>query len=103
MLNNPKVLIFDDDAPPTETYPLLGSALARTAGIYRDPHYASGLMEASSSPLVPPRPIIKGSELAPVLVDRLRIQVVKGGKVTGSTIPIAKLGIMLQAVRIFTH
>jgi hypothetical protein len=80
-------LVLDEDRPACETYQALGQALAATGDIYRTSAHAGGLILASPTPGIDPRPIRTGKELAAVVVDRLRVRVLKGGKSKGSVPP----------------
>lgn len=94
-LTEPQLLIWDADAPPVENYVALGIALAASGDLFRMPAHAAGLLLASSNPNVPPTPIQKGSQLAPVIADRLRLLVVKDGKPKGGRLPATELTTLL--------
>jgi len=79
----------------TRNYRLLGQRLAATGGLYRNRTTGHGLLQ-----ILPDRShrlISKGPQLAPLLVDRIQMTVVKEGKVV-SELPAANhLNTMLQS------
>jgi hypothetical protein len=88
-------LIWDEDDHAAENYEALGKQLATCGDIYRSAVYGNGLLLVL--PDGKPVPISKGAELHPVIVDRLRVLVVKDGKSKGSTIPAVHLNAMLRS------
>ena len=76
-----------------DNYKALGDRLANCNDLFRRPGYASGLLLLleDGKHVV----ISKGAELAPVIVDRVRVEVWKGGKKKGSKIAAAHLNTML--------
>lgn len=82
-LKNTEEFDWYEDKPAVENYANLGEKLAAGGDLYRNTAYAGGLLLASSSKNVPPRPILDGKSLAAVIVDRLRIAVKSGGKIKG--------------------
>jgi hypothetical protein len=95
VLAAPDVFIWSEDKAAIDNYVAFGQRLAAVGDLYRRPQYAGGLLLAI--PGLPPIPILKGSTLAPVIADRVRIQVVKDGKPRGSRIPSAHLETMLSS------
>ena len=87
------VLHWDEDDQAADNYRKLGERLAQFSDLYRRPGYASGLLLLleDGKHVV----IAKGAELAPVIVDRVRVEVWKGGKKRGSRIAAAHLHTML--------
>jgi hypothetical protein len=87
------LLIFDEDDQAAENYRSLGQRLSQFNDLYRRSGYASGLLlllEGGKHVVIG-----KGSDLAPVIVDRVRVSVMKGGKPKGSRINAAHLNTML--------
>ena len=91
------MFFWDDDAPPVENYKRLGEQLAQFGDLYRNPQHGAGLLLASPCAEIPPKPIIRGAQLAPVIADRLRICVIKKGKPAGSMPSSSHLSTMLAA------
>ena len=89
--------LWNDDRSPVKNYFELGSMLNMSGDLYRHSNSASGLLLASSCPRIKPRSIVKGTDLAPVIVDRVDVVVVKNGKLAGSTLPAGHLRTMLKA------
>jgi len=96
-LTDDDALIWDDDAPAVENYATLGQRLAATDDLYRNPDYGGGLLLASPNPNVPPTEITNGPRLAAVVVDRVRVRRIKGGKPNGSQIPSSQLATLLKS------
>ncbi len=89
--------LWNDDRSPAKNYSELGSMLNMAGDLYRHSNSASGLRLASSCPGIKPRSIVRGPDLAPVIVDRVDVVVVKNGKLAGSTLPARHLQTMLKA------
>jgi hypothetical protein len=89
--------VWDEDQPQVETYAAFGAELASSDDLFRVSAHASGLMLAASSPNIPPTPINKGNRLKPIIVDRLRVKVIKGGNSRGGQIPTAHLNTLLAS------
>lgn len=87
--------IWDADLPAAELYPKFARRFVQTGDIFRRTGYAQGLLLASPCPDIPPTEITKASQLASIIIDRLRVLVVKDGKPKGSRIPPADLQAML--------
>ena len=90
-----EVFIWNDDDPPAINYAALGKRLAASDDLFRNPAYANGLIL-----LLPggkSKPVTKGADLAPIIVDRVRVTVERDGKSKGGMIPSAHLGAMLLA------
>jgi hypothetical protein len=87
------VLIWDEDDQAALNYRRLGERLSQFNDLYRRPGYASGLLLLldEGKHVV----IAKGADLAPVIVDRVPVLVMKGGKPKGSRINAAHLNTML--------
>jgi hypothetical protein len=86
-------LIWEEDRQAADNYKSLAQRLAKSNDLYRRPGHANGLLlllDDGKHAL-----ITKGAELAPVIVDRVGIEVWKNGKKTGSRIPAAHLNTML--------
>ncbi|MCY2987856.1 MAG: hypothetical protein NTY19_08350 [Planctomycetota bacterium] len=96
-LQDTKPFLWDDDAPPVDNYVDLGQRLAECGDLYRAPQHGSGLLMASSCPLIMPKTIAKGSELAPAIADRVRIKVFKKSKPAGSMPSATHLSTMLAS------
>jgi len=87
------LVIWEEDGQAADNYRILGETLAKSNNLYRRPGYASGLLlllDDGKHAL-----ITKGAELAPVIVDRVRVEVWKNGKKMGSRIAAAHLNTML--------
>src|SRR5271157_2977626 len=87
------VLIWDEDEQAADNYKALGDRLAKSNDLFRRPGYASGLLLLLNDGKH--AEISKGAQLAPVIVDRVRVEVWKGGKKKGSKIAAAHLNTML--------
>ena len=77
-LNPAEEFIWNEDADAVDNYVKLGEKLAAGGDLYRNTAYAGGLLLASNSKNVPPKPILDGRALAAVIVDRIRVRVQKG-------------------------
>ena len=86
-------LVWDEDAHATDNYAALGKQLAKCNGLFRGPEY--GLIVVR--PGIKRIEIMKGADLFPIVVDRVRVTVIKDGKNKGSQIPSAHLNAMLKA------
>jgi hypothetical protein len=88
-------LVWNDDALPAENYSRLGERLAATCDLFRSPQYGSGLI------LLPPNgkptTIGHGQDLLPVIIDRVPVQILRGGKLKGGCIAAAHLNAMLKS------
>ena len=100
-LDDDDKFIWDDDDPPADNYAALAKRLAASNDIYRSPAYGNGLIL-----LLPggkTKPVTRGANLAPIIVDRVPVTVVRNGKSKGGMIPSAHLGAMLQAETFLKH
>ena len=89
------LFVWNDDYPPAVNYAALGKRLAASKDLFRSPAYGNGLIL-----LLPggkSKPVTKGADLAPIVVDRVPVTVVRDGKSKGGMIPSAHLAAMLQA------
>ncbi|NLY01167.1 MAG: hypothetical protein GXY83_34175 [Rhodopirellula sp.] len=89
------VFLWDEDLPPAANYEALGERLAACDDLFRNPLHGEGLrliLPDGKSKL-----ITKGADLAPVIVDRVPLLVVRDGKTKASMVPAAHLNAMLQA------
>ena len=86
-------LIWDEDEQTADNYKALGDRLAKSNDLFRRPGYASGLLLLLNDGKH--AVICKGAELAPVIVDRVRVEVWKNGKRKGSKLAAAHLNTML--------
>jgi hypothetical protein len=84
-----------EDRPAVETYVQFGRSLARAGDLYRNSNYGGGLLLAAALPHVPPTPISTAAALDPLVADRLRVRVLKEGKVKGTSVPTRHLKTML--------
>lgn len=96
-ITDQRPFLWNADRPAAAVYPRFASRLQQAGDLYRMPAYASGLLVASPCSNIPPIEITKGSELAPIITDRLTVLVVKDGKMKGSRIPPADLNCMLRS------
>jgi hypothetical protein len=85
------------DVPACDQYGPFARHLVQAGDLFRHPSHASGLVLASPCPDIPPAEITKPDQLASVICDRVRIQVVTDGKLKGSRIPPADLKAMLTS------
>ena len=86
--------IWDDGKVAKINYEALGKRLALSGDLFRSPWHGSGLIQLLSS--AKHATISKGADLLPVIVDRVRVLVMKEGKVKGSRINAADLNAMLS-------
>jgi hypothetical protein len=89
------MLIWDEDDQAAKNYRRLGERLSQFGDLYRRPGHASGLLlliEDGKHTV-----IAKGADLAPVIVDRVPVLVMRDGKPKGSRINAAHLNTMLAA------
>jgi hypothetical protein len=90
-------LIWDDDDLPANNYRRLSLRLAEAGDLYRTPVYGGGLLLANPQAGVGPFVIAKGSQLASIAVDRVRVRREKKGQTRGYSLPAAELKIMLRS------
>jgi hypothetical protein len=88
-------LIWNDDDHAATNYAALGRELASSGDIYRSAVYGNGLILLLADGVQVA--VTKGADLLPVIVDRLRVRVLKNGKIKGSTIAAAHLNAMLKS------
>ena len=94
-------LIWNDDDPPAVNYNNLGQRLARSGDLYRGPKYGDGLiLQHEDGTTVK---IMKGADLAPVIVDRVLVRILKEGKAKGGQIAAAHLNAMLRSRMFLDH
>jgi hypothetical protein len=74
-----ELLIWDVEEPAGTNYSMLGKALAATGGLYEDATTGNGLVWVRPDGMA--RRIGKGPQLAPLIVDRVPMQVQKERKV----------------------
>ena len=72
---------WNEDDRPATNYANLGEALAEKGDLFRNADQGGGL--TLIAPESRHRAITKGSELYPVIVDRVHVQVWKGGRKKG--------------------
>ena len=97
VLSAREVLIWDEDGSPEQNYPALGRRLAAAGDLFRLAGHDGGLLLATTAPGVPPKPVSDAMALAPVVVDRVPVRVVKAGRATGSRISNGHFGTMLRS------
>lgn len=90
----PDILIWNEDDLPKGNYTALGARLAERGDLFRAPRYGGGLVLALSDGKH--EEIRKGADLFPLIVDRIPVEVIKGGKSIGGRLPAAHLGAMLR-------
>ncbi|HEX6507758.1 MAG TPA: hypothetical protein VF221_09020, partial [Chloroflexota bacterium] len=90
-------LEWDEDAQPINNYRALGQRLAAAGDLYRRPGYASGLLLAADNANIEPVVVDNSRRLAAIVVDRVRVRVVKGGESKGAIIPVSHLSTMLAS------
>lgn len=89
------VFLWNDDIVAGESYAALGKAIAVASEVYRHPRPLPGLLLVNESQTV--TAIDKGSDLVPLLADRVPLKVFKRGKPSGSMISTAHLNAMLRS------
>ena len=87
--------VWKVEAGARKNYRRLGERLARCDDLYRNGSDGLGLIQVL--PKGKTRMLTKGSELAPVLADRVSMVVTKNGKVTSETPQSAHLSAMLRS------
>lgn len=87
--------VWDDDDAVFANCVRLGERLQQCGDLYRQPGYAGGLLLAPNSNMS--TIVDKGSQLAAIIVDRLRVRVIKGGNVKSNRISTTHLNTALQA------
>lgn len=86
---------WDIDQAPQDLYPRFGSRLAASGDLYRRPGCRNGLLcVCPDESDIEVSEVTTAVDLASVIVDRVRLQVIRGGKVSRS-IPAADLRTML--------
>ena len=96
-LGSDVTFMWDDDELQAANYTKLGQCLNTVGDLYRAPAYAGGLLLASASPNIPPKEVVKSTQLAALIANRLRVRVIKNGKPAGTQISGAHLTTMLAA------
>ena len=86
-------LVWDEDAHAADNYAALGKRLANCKHLYRGPEYGLIVVRPGNRHIE----IMKGADLFPIVVDRVRVTVIKDGKNKGSQIPSTHLNAMLKA------
>lgn len=89
------LLIWDEDQPPQENYEKLGKRLAQGEDLFQRPGFGEGLLLLT--PDRKPFVVTKGADLAPVIVDRVPVVVVRDGKPKGGRFATAHLDTMLRS------
>ena len=88
---------WDEKYSPVEHYRELGRRLAAFDGLYRAPGYASGLIFAPEQTSIPVTVIDTAHKLAAIIIDKLRVEIWKEGKLRGHLIPSRHLNLMLAS------
>jgi hypothetical protein len=91
----PEVLRWNEDDQAKDNYRNLGERLAETGDLFRHADHSIGLLRVLDDG--EHRDITTAKALAPVIVDRIPVEVIKDGKIKGSRIANAHLDAMLQA------
>ena len=94
-------LVWDEDRHPADNYSHLGKQLAEAGDLFRGPIIGGGLVRLFRDGKH--AQINKGSELLPVIVDRVPVRVIKDGKSKGSKIDAVHLNAMLQSEAFLDH
>jgi hypothetical protein len=84
-------MIWDEDDLAVKNYLELGRRLAGAGDLFRRPGYASGLLLASDQPNIEPAVIDTGQRLAGIVVNRVRVRLVKNGNTGGNHVPMQHL------------
>ncbi len=95
------VLIWNEDAIPSLNYAKLGKRLAEAGDLFRSPKAGGGLIRLL--PTGKHVSITKGSDLLPVIVDRVPVRVQKEGESRGSKLDAAHLNAMVQSEVFLGH
>lgn len=82
---------------PVDLFRELGQRLADVGDLYRAPSYAQGLILANECANMPTRAINDAKSFGPILLDRLRVKRVRGGKLLGYGVPQGYLSTMLAS------
>jgi hypothetical protein len=88
---------WNDDEPLVTNHLALGGRLAQTGDLYRQPGYAGGLLLAPDQPNIEPKVIQTGKQVASIIADRLRVFVMKNGKLRGNSISLSHLDTVLRS------
>ena len=99
--NDSGVFIWNDDNPPADNYDELGKRLAAFGDLFRRPSYGDGIILLLPSGKT--TNITKGADLAPVIVDRVRVKILKDSKPKGGQIAAAHLNAMLKSDTFLDH
>lgn len=94
-------VIWNDDDPPGKNYDKLGARLADSGDLFRRPQYGDGMILVLDKTKTVN--LTRGADLAPVIVDRVRVRVLKDGKPKGGQIAAAHLNAMLRSNRFLDH
>jgi hypothetical protein len=94
-ISDGRELVWDEDDLALDNYRALGRRLAAAGDIYRRPGYAGGLLLAPERPNIEPTVIDSSRRLASIVVDRVRVRVLKGGNTRGNRIAANHLSTML--------
>lgn len=87
--------IWDDGEVARVNYQALGQRLAESGDLFRNPSHGGGLVQLLTNGRT--ASITKAADLLPVIVDRVKVLVMKDGKVKGSRINAADLNAMLKS------
>lgn len=86
--------VWDEDADPSSNFAALGRALAAAGELFAAAD-GGALVEVLDLHGGLARTVQNGRQLAPVIADRLRVRVVRGGKARGNAVPARHLAVML--------
>jgi hypothetical protein len=85
--------LWHEDQHAKLNYETLGERLARTRQLFRSSEAGLILYTGAANPV----PITKGTDLQPVIVDRVNVIVMKEGKIRGNRINASHLNAMLKS------
>lgn len=99
--NCDKEFTWCDDDFPAVNYEKLGARLAKAGDLFRRPRYGEGLLRLLRNKQTVE--INAGTDLTPVVCDRLNVTVLKNGKHTANMIPRSHWSVILKSERFLKH
>ncbi len=91
------VFVWDNDTSLTDNLQSLARRLTAAGDLFRSTAHGGGLILAAPEHGVPTTPIRTGRQAAPVVLDRVRVEVRAGGKRVGSRIPSGDLDLAVRS------
>ncbi len=93
--------IWHDDSVAKVNYEAMGKRLALAGDLFRTPSPGSGLIQLHTNNKH--AHVSRGSDLFPVIVDRMKVLVMRNGKIRSSRIAAADLNAMLKSERFLSQ